>query len=91
MIDAHGPADDCQKCSTGHGAHSAARRQRFETIQADLLRAKLEENPEAAEAEVAVLAAGTPAPGAASSSQAASSGHPAVNPRASTGPGFSDA
>eukprot|EP00959_Pyramimonas_sp_CCMP1952_P337996 7078184-Pyramimonas_sp.AAC.1 len=45
MIDAHGPTDDCRKCSTGYGSHSAACRQRFGTIQADFLREKLEEGP----------------------------------------------
>jgi len=43
MIDTHGPTMDCKKCSTGLGQHSAACRQRFEQIQADLLQEKLEE------------------------------------------------
>ncbi|CAK0850454.1 unnamed protein product [Prorocentrum cordatum] len=66
MIDAHGPTDDCRKCSTGYGSHSAACRQRFETIQADLLREKLAKDPVAPEATVVVPApaAGSPAPGA---------------------------
>ena len=79
MIDAHGPTDDCRKCNTGYGSHSPARRQRFEAIQADLLREKLEQSPEAAEATVVAPAAGTPAPGAASR-QAAGSGQAAVVP-----------
>ncbi|CAK0829183.1 unnamed protein product [Prorocentrum cordatum] len=66
MIDAHGPTDECRKCSTGYGSHSAACRQRFETIQADLLREKLAKDPVAPEATVVVPApaAGSPAPGA---------------------------
>ncbi|CAK0888712.1 unnamed protein product [Prorocentrum cordatum] len=56
MIDAHGPTDDCRKCSIGYGSHSAACRQRFETIQADLLREKLAKDPVAPEATVVVPA-----------------------------------
>ncbi|CAK0866686.1 unnamed protein product [Prorocentrum cordatum] len=52
MIDAHGPTDECRKCSTGYGSHSAACRQRFETIQADLLREKLAKDPVAPEVKL---------------------------------------
>ncbi len=44
-IDAHGPTEDCNKCSTGHGVHSAQCRQRFEAIQLDLLQEKLRQTP----------------------------------------------
>ncbi|CAK0811173.1 unnamed protein product [Prorocentrum cordatum] len=57
MIDAHGPTDECRKCSTGYGSHSAACRQRFETIQADLLREKLAKDPVAPEATAEVQTA----------------------------------
>ena len=75
MIDAHGPTDACRKCSTGYGSHSAACRQRFETIQADLLREKLEKDPVAPEVTVVVpiQAAGTPAPRTAAGPATASS------------------
>ena len=45
MIDAHGPTDRCKKCSRGRGEHSAECRQRFETIQYDLLQEKLKQAP----------------------------------------------
>ena len=45
MINAHGPTDECPKCSTGTGHHSAACRQRFDAIQYDLLQEKLKEAP----------------------------------------------
>ena len=66
MIDAYGPTDDCRKCSTGLGNHSAACRQRFEQIQADLLAEKLRNNP--VESEQTLVA---PAPAAGSSASAA--------------------
>ena len=41
MIDAHVTTDNCRKCSTGQGNHSAECRQRFEKIQYDLSQEKL--------------------------------------------------
>eukprot|EP00959_Pyramimonas_sp_CCMP1952_P255372 5333864-Pyramimonas_sp.AAC.1 len=67
-IDDRGPTDERGVRSAGCGSRTAARRWRFETSRADIPREKLEENPEAAEVAAAALAAGKPAPGAASSS-----------------------
>ena len=73
MIDAHGPTDRCRKCSTGYGTHSVGCRQRFESIQYDLLQEKLKQAPAIPEARgeqtVVTLApvASEVAPGAAAS------------------------
>ncbi|CAK0909889.1 unnamed protein product [Prorocentrum cordatum] len=63
MIDARGPTGDDRACSAGCGSHSGACRQRFETIQADLLREKLDPVAPEAAAVVPAPAAGAPAPG----------------------------
>ena len=70
MIDAHGTTDNCRKCSTGQGNHSAECRQRFEKIQYDLLQEKLRQAPVLPEdnGDQTVV---TPAPAASSSSPSA--------------------
>ncbi|CAK0844151.1 unnamed protein product [Prorocentrum cordatum] len=49
MLNAHGPTDNCPKCSCGKGQHSGQRRQRFETIAQERLGAKLLEETEGGE------------------------------------------